>query len=367
MKRAESIFSTRWYLIILAISGFLPVIFVTAFSFINGVYEGAHGLNIWGLVRNLLTSVLYTVVIGMVVIRIVEWLRVNLPWSGGIFRRLVVEFFSTNLASAGTMTILSLSLYGLGCTSLPALETPFNVVQRFVLNNVVIAIMMNLLLTVIFEGTIFFRDLQIERIRAERLEREKLQSQLEVLKNQLKPHFLFNSLNVLSSLVHSDADRSEAFINAFSQVYRYVLETHQKSLVRLDREREFMEAYLFLQEIRFGKALAVEVDEQVFADEKNWLIPPLSLQLVLENVFKHNALSEETPLRLHIQREMDCIKISNSFRPRHSGTSSTGIGQENLHMRYRILDAPEPDFGQEGDWYVGYLPLIPLTHERAHS
>ena len=115
-----------------------------------------------------------------------------------------------------------------------------------------------------------------------------------------------------------------------------------------------------------ARGLKENLPDDAFSDEQDWLLPPLSLQLILENVFKHNALSEEDPLELRMERAGDQLKITNSFRPRNSGAPSTGIGQENLLMRYRLLEAPLPSFEQEGNWYIGHLPLIAPQHEHTH-
>ncbi|MEM9987800.1 MAG: histidine kinase, partial [Bacteroidota bacterium] len=174
---------------------------------------------------------------------------------------------------------------------------------------------------------------------------------------------LFNSLNVLSSLIHRDLDQSETFITEFSRIYRYVLETHQQSLVPLDRELSFVQSYLFLQKIRFGEALVIEMKDDFEQTENPKLLPPLSLQLVLENAIKHNVSSPEHPLAISIEVRSDQVRVKNAYQPRPNGAASTGMGQDNLRQRYRLLEAPEPTFYRQEQSYWAILPLVDQVHE----
>ncbi len=356
MRILPTLFPLRYYLAVLAGAGLLPPLFITLFGWVNGRYAGGYAPEWSHLALDVLTSIFFSVCIGLVVARFVEWLREVLPWNRRGLLRLLAEGLGSNLIAALVMAVLAWGVFELKfmdqASSLHELR------PRAILNNVLIALLMNNLLVALFEGMIIFRDLQKAEVRAERLEREKLESQLEILKNQLKPHFLFNSLNVLSSLVHSDAARSEAFIAAFSQVYRYVLDSYQQPLVPLARELSFVRAYLFLQGIRFGEAMQVQWDETALGAGGGYL-PPLSLQLLLENAFKHNELSVQQPLRLSLTREGDTLALHNTYRPRSSGSPSPGLGQANLLQRYRLLGAEAmPTFAQREDEYRATLPLI---------
>jgi len=344
------------YVAILMAAGLLPPIFYTLFGWINGAYAEGRGED-WSMaILDSVISIFYTLVIGLTVIRYLEWLRVRLPWERGIARRLLADLLGTNLIAGlvmfGLASLVHAWVYPL--TGGHPRHSPYH--YPSVLNLVLVSLMMNNLLAVLFEGMIIFKDLQEAKFKAEKLEREKLASQLEILKNQLKPHFLFNSLNVLSALVHTDPDKSEAFIAAFSQVYRYVLDTYTQPLVPLDRELDFIRTYLFLQKIRFEGAFQVRLDEE--PPPRDAFLPPLSLQLALENAFKHNTLSEAQPLRIDIRLAPEEVVLRNRYQPLSTPPESSGIGQENLRQRYRLLGAAAPRFGLEGDEYVAHLPLI---------
>ncbi len=356
MPQSTSIFPTRMYVLILATAGLLPPIFFTLFGWANGMYEHAHS-NAWvGGVADTVISIFYTVLIGLPVIRYIEWLRVKMPWEKGVARRLLVEIGGSSILAGTIMLVLAWLVHLLVYPYLKGYSSHAELMFPSIVNGVLVALIMNGLLAMAFEGMVFFKDLQEAKFKAERLERERLQSQLEILKNQLKPHFLFNSLNVLSSLIHLDVDKSEEFIAQFSRVYRYVLDTYQQSLVAVERELGFIRSYLFLQEIRFGKGLVLTIsDEELPADA---FLPPMSLQLVLENAFKHNELSEEVPLNIEVIVNAHEVLIRNGFLPRKVGQVSTGIGQENLRLRYRLMEHTEPTFRQVENWYEARLPLI---------
>ncbi|MHA7130606.1 sensor histidine kinase [Algoriphagus namhaensis] len=193
-------------------------------------------------------------------------------------------------------------------------------------------------------------------IEAEQLRTEKIASQYQSLKNQLNPHFLFNSLNVLSNLVYEDADKSAEFIQKLSKIYRYVLEVQQEELVLLEKELEFARNYLELQQIRFEANLvyAIKIDS---ATER--YLPPLSLQLLLENAIKHNEASKDNPLYIEIYQEGNDLAISNSFQPKRSQQEpSTGIGLKNIEMRYDFLSERKPIIIQTENEFLVRLPLL---------
>ena len=178
----------------------------------------------------------------------------------------------------------------------------------------------------------------------------------EALKNQINPHFLFNSLNTLSSLIYQDTGKSDQFIKKFADVFRYVLELNQEQLVPVKREISFLDAYLFLQKFRYGEALLVE--KSLSSDLLNAKIPPLSLQLVVENAIKHNVISQQQPLRICIESDQNTLVVKNNYQHRENLGESTGIGQKNLIEKYRLINMPLPEFSLNGDEYHVRLPLI---------
>ena len=194
-------------------------------------------------------------------------------------------------------------------------------------------------------------------INAERQSKEAILSQFETLKNQVNPHFLFNCLNALASLVHDDPDMAEDFISKLTKVYRYVLEHKEKILVDLSEEVRFMRDYFFLQKTRFGPSLLLI--EELNPESLDRQVPPLTLQLLAENAIKHNIISREQPLTIEIRSESeDVLVVQNTLQIREAGVTSTGIGLKNLSDRYGLLSNRQPEFVSEEGKYVVRVPLL---------
>lgn len=195
------------------------------------------------------------------------------------------------------------------------------------------------------------------QIQAEQLEKENLLSRLSALKSQVNPHFLFNSLSILASLVKKDPELSEQFILRLSQAYRYILEQRDTDLVSLATELDFLQSYTFLLQTRFEHKFEVDVNLDS-ETKKTSSIPPLTLQILIENAVKHNRMSEKEPLFITIEQEADMLIVRNNFRPRGEAVSSTRLGLQNIINRYALLtDKPVWAGEREGEFVVK-IPLL---------
>jgi sensor histidine kinase YesM len=193
-------------------------------------------------------------------------------------------------------------------------------------------------------------------IETEQLKTERVAQQFQSLKDQLNPHFLFNSLNVLSNLVYENADTAARFIHRLSKIYRYVLDVQHEELVPLEKELDFAENYLALQKIRFEESLKFQI--HVPRNQPGFL-PPLSLQLLLENAIKHNIASSEHPLRIHITLENNALVVENNLQLKsRTPEDSTGIGLSNISKRYELLSEQRISVSNGGKWFVVKLPLL---------
>lgn len=195
-------------------------------------------------------------------------------------------------------------------------------------------------------------------VETERLRRENVQSQLDILKGQVNPHFLFNSLNTLSSLVHDNPDLSVEFIQKLSKTYRYVLEIKDKELISLEEEMECAHAYLFLLHIRFGEALEVKVD--IPPAKLAYHVAPLSVQLLIENAIKHNVVARKRPLRLDISVRADQLIVRNNYQPKDAEGESTGTGLANIRARYQLLVGRAVEVHQTPEEFAVAIPLVKL-------
>ncbi|MCF0050325.1 sensor histidine kinase [Dyadobacter sp. LJ53] len=207
----------------------------------------------------------------------------------------------------------------------------------------------------------FLMEWRTAAIESEQLKTERFAQQYQSLKDQLNPHFLFNSLNVLSNLVYENPDTAAKFIRQLSGIYRYVLEVQQEELVTLKQELGFAENFLSLQKIRFEESLKyrIQVDGNAAGS-----LPPLSLQLLLENAIKHNVASMEMPLRIDIELVNDQLIVKNNLQPKSSlPDDSTGVGLANISKRYALLSEDRISVSNDGGYFVVTLPLLKVQEQ----
>ncbi|MFD1143490.1 sensor histidine kinase [Larkinella insperata] len=203
-----------------------------------------------------------------------------------------------------------------------------------------------------------YKRLEDLRVKGEQLKQEAVQAQFSALKNQVNPHFLFNSLSILSSLVETNTRLSVQYINRLSKVYRYILEQRNAERISLKSELEFIDSYLFLLNIRFADKLKVDIDIPE-GDAARYGIAPLSLQLLIENAVKHNQMSTEKPLVVTIRKQLDTLEIRNGLQLRPKKEESTGLGLQNIISRYKLLTTKPVVVGGNENEFVVQIPLLP--------
>lgn len=201
------------------------------------------------------------------------------------------------------------------------------------------------------------RNLQNEILKARELEKENLLAQYKALKAQIEPHFLFNSLSVLSSLVYKDADLSADFIVKLSRTLRYIIEKNEFHLVRLSEEIEFLEAYFFLIKMRLDDGVFLEnkLDEAI---TENTFLPPVTLQLLVENAVNHNKYNPEDPLKIQISNDENFIVVKNNLNPRIQNEPSTRTGLKNLGKRYELVSNKKVIINKTSTEFVVKIPLL---------
>jgi len=190
--------------------------------------------------------------------------------------------------------------------------------------------------------------------RENKLREEKLIFQYETLKSQVNPHFLFNSLNTLSSLVSSDAQLSEQFINKLSSIYRYILENRDIELINLSKEIGFVNDYFFLQKIRDNGKINMTIDVNNAA---NYEILPISIQILVENALKHNAATREKPLTIKIYQESENLIVENVLQPKMHLEPSSKTGLKNLSERVQLVLNKEVHIESKDSIYKVKIPV----------
>lgn len=204
----------------------------------------------------------------------------------------------------------------------------------------------------------FFKSWREVAINEERLKREAIALQYKALKNQVNPHFLFNSLNALSSLVYQNQETAVKFIKQLSDVYRYILEHKDNELVKIEEEISFVKKYIYLQKIRFGENLKVKINT---TNEKNHSVAPASLQMLVENSLKHNITSSDKPLLISIYSEKDYIIVKNNLQRKSIVKDSGGIGLSNIRSRYKHLTDKELLIEETANEFIVKIPIIEDT------
>lgn len=213
----------------------------------------------------------------------------------------------------------------------------------------------------IYETIFFYTKLQKSITEKEQLERENIKSQLEGLKNQVNPHFLFNSLNTLTYLIPEDEDRAVAFVQQLSKVYRYILEIRDEKLIPLSEELKFLDAYIYLLKERFGNNIHVEV--KVPDSALNHKVVPLSLQLLLENAIKHNIISNLKPLMIEVFVEKGKLIVRNNLQKKNQVMNSTKAGLQNIKNRYSFFSNKKVEVLNTSEYFIVMLPLLRMAQK----
>ncbi len=229
--------------------------------------------------------------------------------------------------------------------------------------NIFVALMYAVIIGGIYEGIYFFRKWREAFVEAEALKKANLQSQLDSLKGQINPHFLFNSLSSLSSLIAEDSKRAEKFVDELASVYRYLLQTNEKDLTEVGKELEFITAYFHLLKTRFtgGIELEITIEEKYL----NCLIPPLTLQILIENAVKHNVILPERPLTIKVKTDKeDALVVENNLQKKNARAISNKMGLENIATKYILLKQRKIIIRESEDRFAVTIPLI---KQKAHA
>lgn len=212
------------------------------------------------------------------------------------------------------------------------------------------------LVTVVYECVYFFGRWKNSLIESERLKKENLVAQFELLKNQISPHFLFNSLNALIALVPENPDLSVQFIQRLSNVYRNVLSHNDQDLIGFSAEIDFLDDYVFLNKMRFGDNL--QILYFLPADLTGFSIIPFTLQMLVENAIKHNIVSIRKPLTIRIEIVNEQIQVINNLQKKTSGLQSTKVGLINIINRYQLLSNRAVEIIETAEIFSVAVPLI---------
>ena len=212
-----------------------------------------------------------------------------------------------------------------------------------------------------YEGVYLYKRWKVSYIETEELKKVNLQSQLDSLKTQINPHFLFNNLNSLSSLITSDAEQAERFLDELSSVYRYLLRQNTQDLCPLVEEIHFIKAYFHLLKTRYGDGIFME--NHVESQYLTHLIPPLTLQILFENAIKHNIILANRPLTIRLYTQNGNLYVENNLQKKKIAVQSNHIGLQNIMMKYKLLEQPSVMVYYDEKKFLVGMPLLTPSAE----
>ncbi len=296
-------------------------------------------------VNSVLVGGIFAIVIG----NMVNILDKKLPWLQFPLRRLIVQVV---LSIVLVMLIIVFCIPILGLLWKQQITSDIFLSQIFFMMKVAFSfIFVSSLLT---NAIFFFMNWKEAAVQQEKLKREQLALQYETLKSQVNPHFLFNNLNSLTSLINTNPEKAIDFVKKLSEVYRYILDQKDHELVALETELKFLESYVFLQKIRFESNLDVQID----VNAKNLKIIPLSVQMLVENAIKHNEISDKKPLQIRVFAPDDQYLIIENRLQKKAGSEGSGSGIQNISDRYAFFTNQKVLISFNSEQFRVSIPLL---------
>jgi len=283
------------------------------------------------------------------------FLDIRLPWLQMPLKRLLVGIILAIVYPVVAMFLINVVFYNLWGLNTGQVNTFWGV-----LKNGIPAVVITFLVSTFLTARSFFLCWRQLSINEEKIKREAITSRYESLKNQVNPHFLFNSLNVLTTLVYKDQDLAAKFIKQLANVYRYVLDMKDKELVDIGTEIEFLRSYAFMQQIRYESGLKIRIDVPADTHLK---VVPLSVQMLLENAIKHNVISRDEQLNINISMDDNgYLVVSNNLqrKPARKNEDHTGIGLENITARYEFLTERPVVVEENAKEFSVKIPILKL-------
>jgi len=273
----------------------------------------------------------------------------KLPWLRFPLKRLIVQFLITIGLS---LILIVFAIFLTGYFWNQKITSDYFLKSGYFLAKVAF--------TFVFAGSLisnailFFMNWKEVAVQQEKLKREQLALQYETLKSQVNPHFLFNNLNSLTSLISTNPEKAIEFVKKLSEVYRYVLDQKNHELVDLKIELKFLESYIFLQKIRFGTNLEVKVD----VSDRNFKVIPLSVQMLVENAIKHNEISDKKPLEIRIFTDDEQYLTVENDLQKKSGSEGSGSGIQNIRDRYDFFSDRKVTISFNSERFRVSIPLL---------
>jgi LytS/YehU family sensor histidine kinase len=328
---------------------FIP--FLAVYSYINTLFSEVYhyyGISAkWYYV--LLTFTLLTAIVWESNRLLIQWLKPRAIKLSKV-QLIMITFFSGLLIAA----IISPFITSLGARLIHLPEAEANIATKL---SITYGTRINLFLHIINGIFLLISEYKNKQIETEELKRINAQAQLQSIKNQVNPHFLFNNLNVLSGMVMKENPDANKFIEEFSKVYRYILKSQDKELIALKTELEYIKPYIFLLEKRFPDSIAIALN--VPDKYLNYYIIPAALQMLIENAIKHNIVSKSRPLQIVLSANgRELLMVKNNLQPKQLPEESSQIGLQNISQRYEMITGKNIEVLKDEHNFIVGIPLI---------
>lgn len=303
------------------------------------------------LLLSLVYYCLYSVPLALVNGYFFDYLNYNVEWKNKSKYRFIIGLIGS--VTLTLITIFFVRMFHRTVIDSVSIEVFF---QTERLQFYYIALFITLIISMFFHAFYFYKELQKKKLTEQKIIAGTASAQFESLKNQIDPHFLFNSLNVLTSLIEENPEHAQKFTTSLSKIYRYVLEQKDKELVSIEEELNFAKTYIQLLQMRFENSVFVEMPEQLQNPEAK--VVPLSLQLLLENTIKHNVVSESKPLMIKIYEENNTLVVENNLQRKEVLSTRKGVGLQNIINRYGILTNRNLEIIEINQTFRVKLPIL---------
>jgi hypothetical protein len=328
----------------LLIGTLVYLVFLVVFYFTRDSTEGFDIAKAW---EEYYTNMIFAIIL----------YAVNAMWFEYLGKKYSYQIFTPKLFTFALSGNILLSLIGVFISKVILLMGIYKLswnqfLAQQTVTNYRISMLIALVVSLVFYAAWYYKNRQETKVKEQKIIAGTASAKFDALKNQLDPHFLFNSLNVLTSLIEEDPNKAQKFTTSLSKVYRYVLEQKNKDLVTVDEELQFARTYVRLLKMRFEDSIVFDIPEKSSNPEAK--IIPLSLQLLLENAVKHNVVTSEKPLHIKVFEDNGVLVVRNNLQEKQVVKKSSGVGLTNIQQRYGILtdrrvhiNKTESEFGVE--------------------
>lgn len=316
------------------------------------VFNGGFNLPMIELLKVLSIHFMYASVLTVLNGYFYEYVGNKISWKENSQKRLIVGAIGSIFLTMLGLTVLRF------VTLVVILGNPIDsfIYDKSAASYYTFGLVITLIVSFVFHIIFFYKALNEKKVNEQEIVAKTETAKYESLKSQIDPHFLFNSLNVLTSLIGENPKQAEKFTTKLSKVYRYVLEQKNKDLIELDEELHFAKTYMELLKMRFENAVTFDIPEKALNAEAKIL--PLALQLLLENTIKHNVVSEENPLKVTIKEENGYLVVLNNFNPKTVLEKGTKVGLKNIIDRYDLITLKKVIVEKSVSQFMVKLPLL---------